>query len=204
MDQDRHNSPRIDLFFPVRGREIPVDHGYQLFAALARELETPSNTWLHDSDLFGIHRIRGRYLGQGRLSVQPGTRLGIRLPAALIPSWLPLAGKHLLVGTDRIAVGIPVPYALTPASNLYSHLVTTRNGHDESRFDAEISRQLEALEINARVARGPRRTFRAKDKQVVAYTLWVSGLTEAGSIRLQEMGLGGRRKLGCGLFVPEE
>jgi CRISPR-associated protein Cas6 len=36
---------------------------------------------------------------------------------------------------------------------------------------------------------------------VVGYALRVNGLTEEGSIRLQEEGLGGRRRMGCGIFV---
>ncbi len=44
--------------------------------------------------------------------------------------------------------------------------------------------------------------FRIKDKHVVAHTLLVSELTAEETIRLQEEGLGGRRKLGCGVFVP--
>lgn len=195
-------SPQVDLYFPVRGREIPVDHGYPLFAALSRVLETPENPWLHEAETTGIHLVRGRYLGQGRLSLGPAARLGIRLPAGLIPRWLPLAGKTLQLGGDRLALGIPQPHALKPAPTLYAHLVTTRNGQDEARFDAEIARRLEALGIKGRARRGPRRTFRIKDRQVVAHGLWVTELTAEESIRLQETGLGGRRKLGCGVFVP--
>lgn len=195
-------SQKIDLFFPVHGREIPVDHGYPLFAALSRCLEGPDNPWLHESADIGIHLIRGRYQGQGRLALGPHTRLGVRLPAALIPKLLPLAGKSVQLGGNSLRLGIPQPHALIPAPNLYAHLVTCRNGQDEARFDAEIARQMEGLGIQGQVQRGPRRTFTVKDKKVVAHSLLVTELTAEESIRLQEKGLGGRRKLGCGVFVP--
>lgn len=192
----------LDLFFPLQGREIPVDHGYLLFAALSRCLEVPDDPWLHESKDVGIHLIRGRYQGLGRLALGPNAKLGVRLPAALIPRLLPLAGKSIDVAGSKLRLGIPQPHALTPVPNLYAHLVTCRNGQDEARFDAEIARQLETLGIRGQIQRGPRRTFTIKDKKVVAHSLLVTELTAEESIRLQEAGLGGRRKMGCGVFVP--
>jgi Cas6 Crispr len=46
------------------------------------------------------------------------------------------------------------------------------------------------------------RVVRIKDKTVVGYGVRVAGLNVEESLRLQEHGLGGRRKLGCGVFVP--
>ncbi len=192
----------IDLYFPVRGREIPVDHGYALYSAISRVLEKPEDPWLHAREDVGIQLIRGRYQGKGRLALAPGSRIGIRLPAALVPGFLPLAGKKLDIGTDVLHIGIPQPYALEPAATMYAHMVTTKNGQDEVRFDAEVSRQLEALGVRGDPQRGPRRNFRVKDKTVVAHTLQITGLSDEDSIRLQEHGIGGRRKLGCGIFVP--
>ena len=78
----------------------------------------------------------------------------------------------------------------------------TRNGQDEERFDREIARQLSALGIAASAIRGRRRIVRIKDKSVVGYAVRIAGLNDAESLRLQEHGLGGRRKMGCGVFVP--
>jgi CRISPR-associated protein Cas6 len=195
-------SPKIDLHFPLQGREVPLDHGYPLFAALSHLLEAPGAPWLHDSEAIAIHPIRGHYAGPGRLALAPHSRLTIRLPAGLLPHFLPLAGKAIQLGDERLRIGIPQPAALTPAPNLYAHRVTTKNGQDEARFDDEIARQLAALGVQGRPQRGPRRTFRVKEKRVIAHTLLVTELTAEESIRLQEAGLGGRRKLGCGVFEP--
>lgn len=198
------DTPKIDLKFPLTGREFPLDHGYLLFAALSGLLERPDDPWLHASAELAIHNIRGRYIGPDLLALTPESRLSIRLPAALLPRFLPLAGKAIPLGDKRLRIGIPQPAALIPAPNLYAHLVTTKNGQDEVRFDEEIARQLIALRVRGKPQRGPRRTFRVKDKRVVAHTLLVTELTAEESIRLQEAGLGGRRKLGCGVFVPWE
>lgn len=196
------SEPYLDLFFPVRGTLIPVDHGYSLYAALALQLESPGDPWLHASGQLGVHLIRGRYQGRGHLALTSRSSLGLRLPSAFIHRFLPLAGKRLILGDSTISLGIPQPHALQPAANLYAHLVTTRNGEDETRFDEEIARQLAAQGIQSKAQRGPRRVFRIKEKKVIGHTLLVSGLTAEESIRLQETGVGGRRKLGCGVFVP--
>lgn len=60
-----------------------------------------------------------------------------------------------------------------------------------------------AVEGRAERAAGEpiRRTLRIRDKTVVGYALAVTELTADESIRLQEAGVGGRRRFGCGLFV---
>ncbi len=194
--------PKIDLLFPLYGHEIPLDHGYTLYAALSRALESAADPWLHAREDVGLHLIRGTYRGKGRLALTAASRIAIRLPAALIHKFLVLAGQQLTLGTDSLRLGIPQPHALAPTPALYAHLVTTRNGQDEERFDREIARQLSELGIEGSTQRGPRRSFAVKDKKVVAHTLLVSELTAEDSIRLQEHGLGGRRKLGCGIFLP--
>jgi len=47
-----------------------------------------------------------------------------------------------------------------------------------------------------------RRTLRIRDKEIVGFALRVEGLTAEESILLQEKGIGGRRRFGCGIFVP--
>lgn len=195
-------TPKFDLHFPLTGKNIPIDHGYKLYAALSRLIDLQPNLCLHESDDIGIHPIRGRYTGPGQLLLTPLSHLIIRLSAEYTSSFLVLAGKILNIGDDYIHIGIPKLTDLLPAPNLYAHMVTTKNGHDEARFDEEISRQLTALGVGGKPHRGQRRILRIKEKCVVAHSLLVTELTAEESIRLQEAGLGGRRKLGCGVFMP--
>jgi CRISPR-associated protein Cas6 len=195
-------APIVDIFFGVRGSRVSADHGYALYGALARVLETPEGAWFHQLDQVGLHLLRGAYDPRGQLLLGPRARFGLRLPAALIPKVLALAGKRLVIGGDTLRVGVPHVQALRPAPALAARMVTTRNGQDEGRFDREIARQLSALEIAASPIRGRRRIVRIKDKTVVGYGVRIAGLNAAESLRLQEHGLGGRRKMGCGVFVP--
>lgn len=194
----------IDLYFHLQGKQIDVDHGYALYGAISRVLESTGNQWLHDANDVGLLPVRGRYVGQGKLALGRGARFGLRLPATRIPSALALAGKRLEINGDKFLVGTTTTSALIPAPVLYAHLATTKNGEDEARFDEEIRRQLQALDINGTPQRGPRRIVTIKDKKVVGYSLLITGLTADESIRLQEQGLGGRRKMGCGMFVARK
>jgi CRISPR-associated protein Cas6 len=47
-----------------------------------------------------------------------------------------------------------------------------------------------------------RRTLEIAGRTVVGYAVEVSGLTAEESIILQENGIGGRRRFGCGIFIP--
>ena len=196
------NNHVVDLFFHVQGKEVPVDHGYSLYSAISRILESgDEDKWLHNADNVGLLPIRGHYAGQGKLMLDQHARFGLRLPVNLIPKVLRLAGKRLDVNGETLRVGVSTTSALIPAPVLYAHIVTTKNGADEGRFDAEIQRQLDTLNIKGKPTRGPRRIVTIKDKKVVGHSLLVSELTAEESIRLQEQGLGGRRKMGCGVFV---
>lgn len=54
------SNPKLDLLFPLQGEQVPVEHGYLLYAAIAHHLETPADQWLHESEAIGLHLIRGR------------------------------------------------------------------------------------------------------------------------------------------------
>jgi CRISPR-associated protein Cas6 len=49
---------------------------------------------------------------------------------------------------------------------------------------------------------GRRRVINIAGKKVVGFALDVSELSPESSLKLQEQGLGGRRHMGCGLFLP--
>ena len=152
--------------------------------------------------------------GNGRLLVGPNARLGLRLPSDLLPRCLKLAGKSLDMDGCRLRVGVGETRALTPVATLRCRIATTKNGDDPARFDAETARQTAALGIRGKVFRVPkvcgrsdgrdpsRRIVRVKNKRIVGYAVLATELTTEESILLQERGLGGRRRMGCGVFVP--
>jgi CRISPR-associated protein Cas6 len=212
----------VDLAFPLTaaaGREaiLAVDHAYSLFAALCRIIPE-----LHGDRRIGIHPIPGRLIGQRQLRIDRRARLTLRVPPNRIGTFLPLAGQGLNLDGTRLAVGPPDVRALRPWPALRSRLVVIRGFTEPELFVEAARRQLFALAIRGarvrlvprRAARpweregrggpGPwvRRTVRIRDRQVVGYALDVEDLAPNESILLQAAGIGGRRRFGCGLFLP--
>ena len=191
-----NNMPYVDLAFRLNGSTVPVDHGYALYAALSRIIPE-----IHQAKEIGVQPIRGIYTGNGRLHLSDSSRLVLRMPDEVIRIYLKLAGKRIEVEKHLVSVGVPEVRALLPVARLRSRLVTIKGFLVEKDFLEAIHRQLQDLEIACEAMLGQRRTFRVKEKQVVGFEVVVMGLTPENSIKLQERGLGGRRKLGCGVFV---
>lgn len=187
--------PKVDASYSVLGKLLSVDHGYALYGAISRVLPV-----IHEDREIGMKLVRGRYIGNGLLDISPASELVLRLPINKVRQYLGLAGKKLEVLGHGLRVGAPHTRALIPAAALYSPLVTTRNGQDQERFAAEARSQMARLDLKGQLAIGKRRTFQVHGKQVVGYEVLVSELTAPESILLQEQGLGGRRKMGCGFF----
>jgi CRISPR-associated protein Cas6 len=185
----------FDLCFPIIGKFLPVDHGFALYGALSRILPI-----IHDDEDIGLKLIRGRYTGNGMLDISPSSQLVLRLPASKVGPYLFLVGKTLKVAGFSLRVGIPFIRTLFPAAALYAPLVTTKNGHVRERFEKEIHSQMAGLGLKGKLHIGRRRTFLVHGKQLVGYEVLVTEITASDSIRLQEKGLGGRRKMGCGFF----
>lgn len=189
--------PTIDLAFRLMGTRIPVDHGYALFAAVNRIVPE-----MHDAQDIGLHPIRGRFDGNGCLVLSPASRLIVRVPDERIREFLKLAGKTLEVDGNRFRVGVPEVRALRPAATLNARLVTIKGFMEAETFIEAAKRQLETMGVTVALQLGERRTFRIKDKQVVGFELLALELDAEDSIKLQEIGIGGRRRMGCGVFVP--
>lgn len=196
----------IDLAFSVVGQvALPCDHGFALFAAVSRILPE-----VHESNDLAIHPIRGQIIGDRRMRLCDWSKLIIRTNADRIPDLLPLAGKSLRVDDAALRVGVPEVRGLVPATAIRSRLVVIKVANTGAAeltaemFGAAARRQLDALEIGADaiLSMGKRRSLRMKQREIVGYEVLVEGLSAEESIRIQEQGLGGKRHMGCGMFVP--
>ena len=80
-------NPTLDILFRVIGTEVPSDHGYALYGALSRILETEEDQWMHGNPHIGLHTVRGTPLGKwqaaDRPQRSPWSALAIRPVAAL-------------------------------------------------------------------------------------------------------------------------
>ncbi|AKQ70368.1 CRISPR-associated protein, Cas6-related [Myxococcus hansupus] len=149
----------------------------------------------------GVFSLRGvsntrelLYLGRGTLR--------LRCPVDAVGTLLPLVSAPLEVAGRRLSLGAPSLYALEPVPVLSARLVTFKHAMDEASFVVAVTRALETFGVEASLKVGRRRIVCIAGKKVVGFALELHGLSAEHSLRVQERGLGGRRHMGCGLFLP--
>jgi CRISPR-associated protein Cas6 len=193
----------VDLWFPVTGRTLPSDHGYALYGALARAVPK-----LHDADDWALHTLRGESIGPGMIALSRRPYLGLRLPPDRITLVLPLAGRTLDVRGHCLAVGSPTVMALEPTAALSARIVTIKSFMEPVLFAEAVRRQLAEVDNlkfqDAKVTVGVRKIVTIDGRRVVGFSVRIAGLSNEASLLLQEQGIGGRRKMGCGVFRKSE
>jgi CRISPR-associated protein Cas6 len=200
---------QIDVAFPVQGELLPADHAYLLYAALSRCVPK-----FHDEAAkVRFAPVTGPRAEKGTIRIVTWSRLRVRLPAEAIGLALPLAGQSLELGGHRVMLRAPTVSALVPAATLRAKVVTFKNATAPEQFLATCRWKLDQLgvagepgipltESGNRAGEPRRRVVRVKGRRIVGYALQVTGLTAEESLLLQEHGLGGRCRLGCGFFLP--
>lgn len=204
------SEPIVDLAFPMTPGRVPVDHGYALYAGLVAAVPE-----LHEAAWLAIHPLSGRKVGDSTLVLTGGSHVTLRVPLQQIPTAISLVNKTLRVGDQVFELGQPVLRALAPSPSLFAWQVAIRltepprleNGAlDMEAFrraaEAEAKRQLQALGIQGELKTLAKRTLSVKDQRLIAFSVEVNGLSDPDSITLQAKGLGGKRRMGCGVFRP--
>ena len=201
----------IELVFPVLGESIPIDHGYALYSALSRVVPE-----LHSQDNgIAVSSISGQYIGAGKKQLRRGSSLRFRLPGDAIAKVLPLSGRIISIEDAKVQLGVPRVQALTPAANLIARIVTIK-GYTESVGFLDAARiqllgrvasgepSVPLIEHGPHAGRTRRKVLRVRDCRVGGLSLLVTGLTYDDSLVLQRVGLGGLRKMGCGICVTTQ
>ena len=193
----------IIVQFPVQGQKLPADHGYLLYAAICQ-----IKPELHETNWLGVEMISGMPFDKGLITLSRNAELRLRIPADKFGEVIWLAGKRLEIEGHTIRLGIPTARPLLPSAKLYSRIVTIRGFMEVPEFLEAANRQLNEMEITAKLdfPQEDRSRFRriltVKDKKIVGFSLVAHGLSDEDSIKLQSHGIGGRRAMGCGIFNP--
>lgn len=187
----------VELGFPVIGTTLSSDHGYAMFSAISRSIPEA-----HGADWLAVETVPGYGRGDGAIQINERARLKMRLPQDRVSLMIKLAGRRLDVGGYAVRLGIPEIHLLKPSSSLYARCVTIKKFIEPEPFLDAVVRKLDELGVRGEPEIGPRRAFRVGDHKIVGFGLRVHELSDEGSVVLQERGLGGRRHMGCGFFVP--
>ncbi len=121
----------------------------------------------------------------------------------------PLANQQLAIGKHQIRLGIPEITFLTPYKELYSRITVIKGYQDVTTFLQAAQRQLDKLGIDGRPRVAvrqdgsfKRKTIKIGRYMITGFGLEIENLSEGDSIKLQTYGLGGKQKMGCGIFLP--
>lgn len=196
----------VDWVAPVYGTMLPADHPYGSYSAQCKVIPE-----IRQHPEIGILSVPGIPDRQGKIYLTPQSHLRIRVPVAKIPIVYPLAGKKLTIGRDEIKIGVPSINLLKPHPKLKARIVTIKNKEcmQPEGFIKGARRQLANLGIDAQVSipldrngEPARKTIKIKRQTTVGFTTIVSELSEEDSLQLQYWGIGGRRHIGAGIFLP--
>lgn len=197
--------PVVQLNFRVRGSYLPADHSYGLFSASVNLVPQ-----IRSNKQISILSIPGIPDAPGRILLTRQSCLRIRVPISQIPLVYKLAAKKITIGIHEIHLGIPKIYVLQPAPTLRSRIVTVKGYTEPNTFLEAVERQLNSLGIsgkpsipNNQEGNIARKTIKIQRFTIVGFTTEITGLSDADSLLLQAKGLGGKRHMGCGVFLPK-
>lgn len=187
----------VELHFPFTGTTLPSDQGYALYGAISRLIPEA-----HEADWLAIETVPGTARGDGMTQLDQEARLKVRLPQDRVPLLLKLSGKRMDLNGHAIRLGAPQIFLLKPWPQLYARIVTIKGFTEPQAFLDAVCRKLDELGITGEPAIGPRRVVKVGNHTIVGFAIAIHDLTDDGSMLLQERGLGGRRRMGCGIFSP--
>ena len=199
VNPDFDNAAVTEVQFELQGSLLPRDHGYPLFRELSRLLP-----WLPDEALAAVHHIHGAETGKDDLLIlNRRAKLVIRIPIHREADLAILSGQTVTIGGFKLTIGKGKPKPLSRHSPLYAHCVTT-GSMDEEGFASDIIHILDELKITCRFICGRRQTITTADGVAYGYSLLLHELPIDQSILVQQRGMGGNRKIGCGIFIPHK
>jgi CRISPR-associated protein Cas6 len=187
----------VDVVFPLAGERLPRDHHLALADALEHAL--PGLTaWPG----LAVHRINVVAGSGSSALLSRRARLALRVRRDQVGALAALNGIALRVADCVVTLGSAQTRELVPYASLYAHLVAA-DDDDELAFQVSVERELQARGIRGRPICGRAHTVSIDgQRRLHGFSLMLDGLSRADAMQLLECGLGGHRKLGCGVFVP--
>jgi CRISPR-associated protein Cas6 len=208
----------LEIQFSLRGRTLPSDHGFALYSAIKNIVQS-SETELQLADNILLCSISGINDRDGLIYLNKYSRFRIRCPANDAQAWYGLLQNQVLdIRGHLIRLIQPRLTLIQSSETLKARLVTfkfniDRWHHQEMPvyFLESCQKALANLDINGQVfidsnteGNLAQRAIKIHHKNCLGYGVVVEGLNEEDSIKLQCIGLGGRKHFGCGWFYPIE
>ncbi|MDH5395399.1 MAG: type I-MYXAN CRISPR-associated protein Cas6/Cmx6 [Gammaproteobacteria bacterium] len=200
----------VDVSFAIKCKCLPLEHMHALSESLHDALP-----WLEEEKLAGIHPIYGAESGNGWVRPEDPNELlyfsrrqkmTLRLPKERLTEADTLIGQTLSVAGYDLEIGKSSVKKLSDLPTNFCRSVMTEQSMGEDDFLNWAYAELKSLNITVRkmMAGKERVVTLPHGEDLVTRSLMLAELEQAESVRLQQHGIGGGRKLGCGLFLPQK
>ena len=185
----------IDMVFDVEGGTLPAAYPFALWHALIHHAPQ-----LAKEELIGVLPLRSSVSNLGMM-LSKRTKLTLRLPTTLSDSvTASLTGQLLDMNGSTIRLGTSKIRPIQPFPTIHAQMVV--GATDEVLFMGDINMQLKELGVSGNLICGKRHTLTSKQQHLNGFSLVIHDLKPEASLKLQYAGLGGSRRLGCGIFIP--
>ena len=199
----------IDLLFNIECRELPVDHIYSLACAIREALPD------HDIGIHPVH-LAGSQNGWERPDESLGQNLILSKRTKLI---LRVKKEHQQDIIDRLqnakldidgfemTVKKPKTRKLSKDSTIFSRAIvcSEAESEDEMQFLKRMQTELASMGIPVKKALcGKTGQFKTPEGPVATRSLMLADMSPEDSVKLQQVGIGPHRDMGCGIFLPHK
>jgi len=200
----------VDLLFKIECKSLPLDHGFSLSQQIVQHIP-----WIQDEPQAAIHQIHVAESANGWmrpedpetevLNVSRRTKMTIRIPSTRLENIKALTGKTLDINGHQLTVGDFSIRKLSRLTTIFARYIDTQGTEDENEFLENMVQKLIEKDIKVKkMLSGRLATHQTNSGPILTRKLMISDLDVKESVLLQEQGLGDKKLLGLGIFMPHK
>jgi len=171
--------------------------------------------WIIDENCAGIHQIHVAESNNGWMRPDEDnallfpsrrTKLILRVPTDKYSDVQTLVGKTIDIDNHTIQIGQCKKRSLSNSGVIFARHMMIDENQSEDEFLSEIATEIKE-KTNTSVKKmlcGKRHTIKSPEGIQNTIHLMIADLDDETSIKIQQEGLGNKRELGCGLFLPHK
>ncbi len=200
----------LDLLFKIECKSLPLDHGFALSEQIIKQLP-----WIKDEARAGIHQIHVAESANGWmrpdnpetevLNLSRRTKMIIRVPTTRLEDIKALTGKTLDINGHLLKVGTYSTRKLSKLTTIFTRYMDTDGTEDENKFLEGMVHKLLEKDIKVKkMLSGKLMRHQTDQGMLLTRKIMISDLDVKESVLLQEQGLGDKKLLGMGIFMPHK
>lgn len=201
----------IDLVFSIKCKTLPLNHAWALSREIIQYLP-----WFDETPVAGIHQIHVAESNNGWMRPEDEnallypsrrTKMTLRIPIdKLETTRKDLNGKILDIDGHKLEILGSKKKVFSNSSVIFSRYVLSDATETENTFLTRVSEELK-LTVDFKVKKmlcGKSHTIKTPTKILSTKHLMIADLDSETSIKIQQLGIGDSKELGCGIFIPHK